>query len=318
VELVRKRAAILAQRTAREFAADNCPQMAAAIAYYVLMSIFPLLVVAAGVTGLVIHDHDTQVRLTNAILRNFPLDPGSGRDSVTSAIEAVTGARAGAISFFGLAGAGWSASNMFAAIRRALDTAFDVRTERPFVRQKLVDFAMMLALLPFFVFSIALTSALGFTRDTVTSLPVLGPLADVRIAWHAAGVLVSILVSFLGFTLLLRFVPAARPSWRDSWPGALTAAVLFEIAQVGFAIYLNNFSNFDVVFGSLGAVVAFLLWIYLSTHILLFGAELASEYPRVVSGEFDNLPKPAKRPLKERLSESARALVSARRPRADS
>jgi uncharacterized BrkB/YihY/UPF0761 family membrane protein len=103
-------------------------------------------------------------------------------------------------------------------------------------------------------------------------------------------------------------VPAAKVRLRDVWLGALVAAFLFEVTKVGFSIYLENFSNYDLVYGSLGAVAAFLFWVYLAANILLFGAEVASEYPRVLRGDYAEVrPAPA-RPLRETVRARLRGL----------
>jgi uncharacterized BrkB/YihY/UPF0761 family membrane protein len=104
-------------------------------------------------------------------------------------------------------------------------------------------------------------------------------------------------------------VPARRRSLGQIWPGALVAAVVFEAAKFGFSIYLEHFSNYNVVFGSLGAVAAFLFWLYLSGLILLFGAEIASEYPKV-RGELYGQPVMAglAQPLPQRLLHVVRGL----------
>jgi membrane protein len=91
--------------------------------------------------------------------------------------------------------------------------------------------------------------------------------------------------------------------------GALLAAMLFEVVKVGFTIYLENFSSYDVVFGSLGAVVAFLFWVFLSANILLLGAEIVSETPAVMSGRFD-VKEPATGPQRSNTQKVLRLLRS--------
>jgi membrane protein len=104
--------------------------------------------------------------------------------------------------------------------------------------------------------------------------------------------------SFLLFLLVYRYVPVAGLRFRDVWPGALLAAVLFEIVKNAFAIYIANFGNYDLAYGALGGVLIFLLWTYITANILLIGAELASEYPRVRAGLYAQAGGPA-RPLRQ-------------------
>src|SRR5690606_9493399 len=96
-----------------------------------------------------------------------------------------------------------------------------------------------------------------------------------------------IAISFVAFFMVYWIVPARRLPPKYIVAGALLAAVLFEVVKVGFTVYLENFASYDVVFGSLGAVVAFLFWVFLSANILLLGAEVVSVLPAVIAGRFD-------------------------------
>ncbi|HEX6031375.1 MAG TPA: YihY/virulence factor BrkB family protein [Tepidiformaceae bacterium] len=305
----RRRLLILAQRTFGEFGRDHCSQLAAGISYYVLLSLFPLLILLAGVAGLILRDQQLQADLVDAVLENVPLTETQGREDVSDIVRRVAGARAGAVGLIGLVLMAWSASNMFAAIRRSINLVYDLEIHRPIVRQKLVDFGILVALGPFFLLSIAATGLLAFARDTAVDVPWVGQtIADQQWSWFLAGFAVSTALSFVAFTVLYSIVPAVEVHPRDVWPGALTAAVLFEVAKAAFSIYLRNFSNFDIVFGSLGAVVAFLFWVYVSANIMLLGAEIAVEYPRVMRGEFDSDAKGPPLPLRQRFLRTVRGL----------
>jgi membrane protein len=85
----------------------------------------------------------------------------------------------------------------------------------------------------------------------------------------------------MAFLLIYRIYPATKIQFKEIWPGAVTAALLFEFGKEAFGFYLKNFGKYEVVFGSLGAIVSFLLWVYISAAILLFGAEVSSEYGRL-------------------------------------
>lgn len=300
----------LARRSVEEFLEDNCTQMAAAISYYVLFSIFPLLIFIVGILGLILQDSQLQQDVIDAVLDFVPLSETEGRDDVTKAVEGVAGVGSGALGFIGLLGMAWSGSAMFAVIRRSINTAYDLDYSRPLVQQKLVDLAMVLGLGVFFLSSIGATAFLVIVRERSEDIPYLGDFAeDVGFAWSAASYFVPLTLSFVAFGALYWFVPAAKVRLRDVWVGALVAALGFEAMKIGFTIYLNNFSSYDVVYGSLGAVVAFLFWVYLSANTLLFGAEVASEFPRVLRGDYETAEerKPAK-PLEQRVRETVRGL----------
>jgi len=299
----------LSRRSVEEFFADNCSQMAAAISYYVLFSLFPLLIFLVGVLGLFLQSSALQEDVIDAVLENIPLSEEEGRSDVTEAVRGVAGVGSGALGVFGLIGMAWAGSNMFGIIRRSINTAYDLEYQRPLVQQKLLDLAMVAGMGAFFLLSIGATGFLRVVRQRSEDIPYLGDAAEqAGFAWDAFSFLIPLALSFLAFLVMYWIVPATNTRPRDVWPGALMAAVLFEVCKVGFAFYLQNFGNYDVVFGSLGAVAAFLFWIYLSANILLLGAEVASEYPRVLRGDYaEARPAPA-RPLRETVRARLRGL----------
>ena len=309
---------LLAHRSVQEFADDNCTQMAAAISYYVLFSLFPLLIFAVGVLGIVLQDSDVQQQLIDEVVAFFPVDE-DGEQDVTDTIEGLAGISSGALGVFGLIGMAWSGSAMFGVIRRSLNIAFDLEGKRPLVRQKLMDFAIMGMLAAIFLASIAVTTTLRIAQQASDDIPGLGSTAEeMGLAWSVAAFLVPVAVSFSAFVMLYWAGPATHVKVRQVLPGAALAAVLFEVAKVSFGFYLENFSNYDFVFGSLGAVVAFLFWVFISANIMLLGAEVAAEYPRVMRGDYDKPPSTeAGAPLQERAWRVVRGLFVHETPRPD-
>lgn len=300
---------ILAQRSIQEFFDDGCTQMAAAISYYVLFSLFPLAIVATAILGLFLRDTDFQQSVVDTIIDYIPFSEDEGRQDVLDAVQNVASVSSGAVGALGLVTMAWSASAMFAVIRRSLNIAFDQTGRRPFLRQKLLDFAMMIGLGVFFIASIAATAVLRLAREWADNVPVLDPTAEaLGIGWEIVAVLIPVLMSFLAFLFLYWLVPALHVSPKQVWPGAIVAATLFEAAKVGFSIYLANFGNYDLVFGSLAAVIIFLFWVFISANIMLFGAEVAAEYPKVMRGDYD-LPEDVEHvPFRERIWRLARGL----------
>jgi membrane protein len=310
--LALRRMSVLALRSVKGHIKDGCSQRAAAISYYVLFSLFPLVIFTAGILGLVLQDEELQADLVDSIMDNIPLSQDEGRDDVTSTLEEVATTRSSAIGVVGLLVLAWSASSMIGVIRSSLNEVFRVESPRPVVLQKLLDLAVVLAFAPFFIASVVATSALRLARSTSEDLNFLGELPEnLGAAWWVAATALPIAISFVAFFLVYWLIPARRTHARYVAPGALLAAVLFEVVKVGFSIYLENFSSYDVVFGSLGAVVAFLFWVYLSANILLFGAEVVSELPDVMAGRFDQKALASGRQLttREKLVRLLRSLV---------
>ncbi len=303
---------LLAKRSVQEFMDDNCSQMAAAISYYVLFSLFPLLIFLMGILGLLLQSSSLQEDVIDSVLDFIPLSEDEGRNDVTDAVQGVAGVSSGALGLFGLIGMAWAGSNMFGVIRRSLNVAYDLEYRRPFAQQKLLDLVMVVAVGFFFIISIGATAFLRATREFSDDISYVGEAAEwAGFAWDAASFLIPLGLSFLAFLVLYWIVPATNVRPKDVWPGALVAALLFELGKAGFTFYIQNFGNYDVVFGSLGAVAAFLFWIFAGANILLFGAEVASEYPRVLRGDYAQLEaekKAPSRPLRETVRRTVRGL----------
>ena len=149
------------------------------------------------------------------------------------------------------------------------------------------------------------TAALRVTRSAIEDAPVLGGIArDLGLGWAVASFLAPTAISFAAFALLYWLVPARHVRLRHVWPGALVAAVLFETVKLAFGVYIQSFTRYDLVFGSLGAVVTFLFLMFVSANVLLLGAELAAQYPRVLRGDYDD---PDREP--ERTRDAIRRLL---------
>jgi len=279
---------ILAFRTVKAFGEDNCSLMAAAISYYVLFSLFPLLIFSVGILGIALQDSDLQEDLVEVVLDYIPLSEDEGQNDVSEAVRDIAGAGSGAIGLLGLIGMAWSGSNLFGIIRRSVNLAYNLDVHRPIVRQKLLDLGMVLAFAPLVITSLAATAAIRYARETSDDIPVISTASETfGVFWEILPLLIPAVISFIAFAFLYWIIPATRVRLKDVLLGAALAAFLFEAAKLGFSIYLENFSNYNVVFGSLGAVVAFLFWVYISANIMLLGAEVSAEYPRVMRGDYD-------------------------------
>jgi membrane protein len=276
---------LLVQKAAKGYADDNCGQLAAAISYYVLFAIVPLLIFLAAVFGLLMRNTDLQEEVIDRVADAVPLDDVEGRDFVTDTVRGVTAASA-PLGVVGVLGAGWSASVMFGAVRKALNIVWDTDVRRPLVQQKLLDLGMVAGLGLLLGLSVAGTAALRTLRSL--SDDALGPVSEsTNILWDIVPFVLPAFVSFVVFLLIYRFVPNVQNRIGDVWPGALFAAVAFEVLKNVFAVYVANFRSYDAVYGVLGGVLLFLTFTYLTSSILLLGGELAAEYPRVMRGAYD-------------------------------
>lgn len=282
-------AKLLATRIPREFLDDHCTQLAASMSYYIMFSLFPLAILLVSIAGLILTNQEVQDRFVDGLLAALPVSEGAGRESLHALIDPIAQGRSaiGLISIFGLI---WGASGMMGALRHSLNVAWDHDHRRPFVRGKLIDFALVLGVGYLLSMSIAITILLRVARelsgDVASALGPFGSGASEIV--NLVSILIPFLLTTMTFTLVFKLIPSLPVRTRDALSGALLSAALFELLKHGFAVYLRNFSNYDAIYGSLGATIALLFFIYLGSCVLLLGAELASELPRVLHGHYDD------------------------------
>jgi membrane protein len=306
-------------RAVKSYGKDHGSSFAAGIAYYALLSIFPLAVFAVTLAGYVLrNDPDAQQRMINALLENLPLSGTEGRADLEKALAAVTSGRAG-LGLLGLVGAAYSASSLFGAVRTALNTVFKVEKERPLLQGKLLDLGMVFGLGLLLLLSLALTATITiarkFSEEWFGDLYVL---ADVllTVAYFVGPPIVSALI----FMVLYKVVPHAEVGWKQAIPGAALAAIVFEVLKVGFAQYVSQFGNYDAVYGTLGFVIVFMFFAYISAQIVIFGAEFTRSYIEIATGAAPAAsPAVPKRPasLVERAEAMVKGLVVAPDPHHD-
>ena len=245
-----------------------------------LFSVFPLVILFVSVLGLVLRDPSTRADVLDFLARNVPVS-ASGRADLEKLVNSISSGLS-AIGLVSLVGLAWSASGMMGALRHALNAAWDLEEGRSFVRGKAFDLLLVLLFGLLVAVSAGLTIAVGFARQQGGALAdSLGPLGSGAVlAGYLLPVLASLFLSTVTCALAYRFVPAANPRLATVWVGAIIAGAGFVVLQNGFAVYLAHFGNYNRVYGSLGAVIASLFFVYLSSLVLLFGAEVASDWER--------------------------------------
>ncbi len=263
--MVRRIASFVIQ-VVRDFAADNGPQWAAAIAYYALLSLFPLLLAAASVASLFVST-DWAVEHALALLGRFvPRGSADIRQIVSNALAAR--GTVSAISLMALLATG---SRVFGAATRALNVAFDVDDSYSFWQRILVEIAMMLTLGLFYVLALGSRLFSSLVPDLPGLLPQSRGLLFTALSW-----LLPVLLLLVAFFLTYRFVPRRRPDWRAALAGAVLATLLFEAAPPLFLLYIGNFGQYNLIYGSIALPVILIIWTWLVALILLIGGELAS------------------------------------------
>lgn len=251
---------------------DRCPQYAAAIAYRVLFSLFPLTIALVSIFGLVLQDDELRQRVIDELLDILPVS-GDAQGDVQRSIEGIASPLS-ALGLISLVALLWGASGMMTSIRIGLEAALKVERGRPAAHAKLVDFVvivtagllvlLVVGLSAFFAFFSRLVDRIFERLDIDTSLSG-GIFRD----------LVQLVVIGAMVLLLYRFVPNRRLNPRGALAGAvLTAAGTWGAAKI-LELVFADFSRYNLIYGSLAGVMTFLFFVYVVALILLLGAEFA-------------------------------------------
>ncbi len=276
VATAKKLARVIAEAVDR-FVGDQCPQLAAGIAYRVLFSIAPLAIVLVSIFGLVLQDDSVRQDVVNAVVDALPVS-GAGRRDVEDAIRAIAkpASAAGLVSLLVFV---WAATGMMTAIRQGLERAMDVGESRPAARGKLVDLALVVGAALLVLVTVGITLLGALVQKASGNV---GEVLGIGAGTLAGGVIhaASFVLTIVVVMLLYRFVPARGLRIRDGLVGAVVTALLFRlIALASSWIYVST-TRLSVVYGSLTAALVFLYSMYLYASALLFGAETAAAWSR--------------------------------------
>lgn len=259
----------------RRFLAAHATEGASSIAYYALFSVFPLLVFLIAVATSLIADETVMTFIFDFIEQTLPL---YFQDLIKGNIEQALALR-GSVQIVSTIGLLWGASGVFTAITHNIDRAWHIPERRNFIFSRLVGLGMIASI----------TTGLFVLWFLSTTLVKLLPALEIPL-WNGESIHVynsylwSILSRFIPYFLILfafinlyKWVPNTSVYWREAFWGAAVAGLAWELAQRGFSWYLTSgWARYQLVYGSLGAMIAFLLWLYVSGLIVLYGAHLSA------------------------------------------
>lgn len=267
-----------AKRSATEFMEDGMTDWAAALTYYGLLSLFPMLIALVSIIGLFADPETTTEKLTEIVSN---LGPDTASDTFSGPIENLTSNRgaAGVTFVVGLVGSIWAASGYIGAFGRASNVIYETREGRPFWKLKPVQLAVTVTMiLVLALLAIGLVMTGPVVRAVADPLGVGATAVDV---WDIAKWPVMIGLVLVMFGVLFHFSPNVNPG-RIRWltPGAAVALLIWVLASAGFAFYVGNFGSYNETYGTLGGFVVLLVWFWISNIAILFGLELNSEIER--------------------------------------
>ena len=257
---------------------------AASVAYYALLSVFPFFLLLFSILGLVASRESRHAAVVTFLMRAFP----THIDFLSAQLDALQKTRL-RLGVGGAVALVWAALGFFSAISSAVNYAWRVEKPRSYLRHKLFSFFMLLAaglmlMLALVVGSVFQMGHATWVAELVARFPGLGVLGTFFFRFT------PLLFFILVVGLIYYFVPNARVRFRDVWPGAILTGLLWQIALEGFSYYVRDMSRFNLVHGSVAAVVVFLVWVYTSSVVLLYGVEFTATYARLRRGRPDKGP----------------------------
>jgi membrane protein len=266
---------ILAQ-TIRSFEEERAVEAAASTAYYAIFSIFPLMIVAVTLGANILEAGEVQQQVLDAVTEAIPVS----REFVARNIQRLLLLR-GAVQIAALVGFLWSATGVFQTLARNINRAWPEAGRRNFLRRRLVALGIMMAGMGGLL-SLSLVSTAVFNLLPQFNVHLWGDVAIYKTSlWKVLSYILPWLFSLVLFLFLYYWVPNTKVRWLESFWGALIAASAWRATTIGFAWYLSSgWANYDLVYGSLGAIVALMFWVYISSLIVLFGAHLSAAVAR--------------------------------------
>ena len=257
---------------------------ASSIAYYALLSLFPFFLLALSLVALVTDSQSDRDALLGFVFRYFPRQ----FDFVEVQLAALQRAQVR----LGLAGSVlmvWAAMGVFGAVTSAVNHAWGVEKQPSYFKHKLISFVMLVVAGLLLLIGLLAVSAMNVAEarwfaGVISGNPRLVVLQGIAVRW-ATTVLFIFVVG-----LVFYFVPNAKVRFRDVWVGAVLTGLLWRGALALFSIYVRDLSRFSMLHGSIATVIVFLLWIYVSAVILLYGVEVTAAYARLRRHRADSLP----------------------------
>ncbi len=268
----------LFQETFKEWQADKAPLIAAALAYYTVFSISPLLVIAIAIAGTVFGDQTAQAKITDQLIALV------GQDGVKPILQALNNISQpkirGFASLISIAVLIIGASGIFAQLQDALNTVWKVKPQPGqgvmlFLRKRLSSFLMVLAIGVLLILSLVLSAVVAtLSRYRTDFLP------GSEVLWENLDFIVSFgLITFL-FCLMFKYVPDVKIAWKDVFIGSIITALLFLFGKYLLGLYISK-GSLGSAYGAAGSLIVFLAWVYYSAQIILFGAEFTHVYTRM-------------------------------------
>ena len=260
----------LGKRVYRKVVDDDCSEHAAAMAYYFLFALFPFFLFLTTLIGVIPIPDLLEYLMTQA----STLLPGEAFKLIEDNIRALFLNKKEGLLSLGILLALWASSNAIVSVMDAMNKLYEVKEGRPFWKVRLVAILMVIGLSLLFLLALVLLMFGTKIGKYIADLINFGMVF--LVAWHLVLVPVILFLLVLAVATVYYFTPDVEHKWIWISPGAVVAIPLWIVMSLGFSFYINNFGSYDKTYGSIGAVIVLLLWLYLSGFVILAGAVLNS------------------------------------------
>ncbi|WP_138751287.1 YihY/virulence factor BrkB family protein [Paenibacillus sinopodophylli] len=248
------------------FREDDVPAIGAQLTYYLILAFFPFLIFTVSLLGFIELSGDSVIAELIRVL------PSEASHTISSIIGEVVDNSSGTLLSFGMIATIWSASNGINAIVKGLNKAYDVEEQRPFWKVRGISVLATISLvivIGLVMIMLVFGQAIGQYLFEWLSYP-----DGFHWIWNVLKYMIPIAAMACAFTLLYWIMPSRRMSWREVMPGALFATFGWIITSIGFQFYMNNFGNYTKTYGSLGGMIILLIWLYISSILIMLGGEI--------------------------------------------
>lgn len=269
----------LARRVWREIGNDEVTDRAAALSYYFLFALFPALLFLTALLGF-LPVEGLQERLLSYARDMLPPDAASTLERTLT--EIVSERRGGLVSI-GVLAALWASSNGMASVMSTMNRVWGVKEQRSWWRRRVLAVGLTLGFSAFIVASLVLLVFGGVIGGTVANVFGLGQLF--KVVWNAVSIPIVIVCALFGIELVYYVAPARKREWRWITPGATVALVAWLAMSFGLRVWVSRFADYSATYGSIGGVILLMLWLYLTSVVVLVGAEIDAEIEAVARPE---------------------------------
>ena len=274
-------------RAINDFLGKNGPQLSAAISYYTLFSLFPLIVaIISGLSFLL--GQESIDELANRVAQQSPVSEETISEIITSAVNSRN--IAGIVGILGLL---WAGTAAFGSIRKGINATWCITRPRSFLKERLIDITFMVVAAVLMLISIFSTAILTYLMEILEFIT-RETYVDGALLWERLASALPPTLSFIVFFAIYWLLPNTNVKITEPLPGAIFATTGFEILKNVFVWFIGNSSIYSTIYGSVGSIVVLLVWVYVSSIILLFGSTITSrfsQYSLVKEKEIEDIVK---------------------------